>query len=401
MCRWFSGELHNTDADDLTLTLLLVREKENVHGEKWLRFFHTLFFLLFSLHFFFFALFSADSGNTRYNSRVYDCRLWCEGREWKWGGKKEKLNRSDDEHEHESLCVSRHDDAAEWNRKKHEENVENQNKVSAYFYVAGGKKWLQMNGGKCEKYGEKMLVFLRLSFFSLLGCFWVRHSQKNLKLAEKLFSFKANREGDDKMICQQRQHCAWQRSHDKLRIFPIFIFFAYQSKRIHVLMVHYIGLWLSHVLVSFLCFVHLSHFNRSPSHCLKHIRVCAGNLSLLKVLFLCVYIKFSLFSFSLISVSVYSLSSSLPRSLSISSVGWLLLVFLSVVCVLSALDNKLYPFSHSFRCLLFLLASSLESDSHLWKTCEYSILPFHSHIHCFFNYAQWNLGSFSREFLTM
>lgn len=130
-----------------------------------------------------------------------------------------------------------------------------------------------------------------------------------------------------------------------------------------------------------------------------HSSVCGKSFTAKS--FVSVYIKFSLFSFSLISVSVYSLSSSLPRSLSISSVGWLLLVFLSVVCVLSALDNKLYPFSHSFRCLLFLLASSLESDSHLWKTCEYSILPFHSHIHCFFNYAQWNLGSFSREFLTM
>lgn len=56
---------------------------------KMIKIFPYTFFVFF-LHFFFFSLFSADSGNTRYNSRVYDCRLWCEGREWKWGKQERK-----------------------------------------------------------------------------------------------------------------------------------------------------------------------------------------------------------------------------------------------------------------------------------------------------------------------
>lgn len=206
-------------------------------------------------------------------------------------------------------------------QSKHEENVENQNKVSAYFYVAGGKKWLQMNGGKCEKYGEKMLVFLRLSFFFLFSAASecdIR--KKSRKLAEKLFSFKAKREGDDKMICQQRQHCARQRSHDKWRIFLIFIFFCIAEQAdsrfngsLHRLMTLSRSSFLS-MFRSPIAFQSITS--------LKHIRVCAGNLSLLKVSrFFCVHKVFPLFFFSYFGICLLTII--IAPTISIHLLGWL------------------------------------------------------------------------------
>lgn len=184
------------------------------------------------------------------------------------------------------------------------------------------------------------------------------------------------------MICQQRQHCARQRSHDKFRIFPHFHFFCIAQQADS----RFNGSL--HRLMTLSRSSFLSMF-RSPiafqSITLKHIRVCAGNLSLLKVFRFSVYKSFPSFLFLLfryLFTHYHHRSHDLYPSPRLAGCCWYS-YRQSVFYQHSTINFILSLF---LWCLLF--SSSLESLSHLWKTCEYSIFPFHSHIHCFFNYVQ-------------